>query len=122
MQKIKDIKFGKNNSNQKLTKKQQALAKTLWLISTSRNAIVVILCSTIAYVYESTGNGSPVILTGAVKPGLPGLSLPPFSTTINNKTVEFDEMLNDLGTSVVLVPIIAVLGNVAIAKAFGNFL
>lgn len=112
--------MGKTNNNQKMTKKQRTLSKTLWLISTARNAIVVILCATIAYCYESFGNGSPVILTGTVKPGLPSVNVPPFSTSINNVTIPFSVMFSDLGSSVILVPIIAVLGNVAIAKAFGK--
>lgn len=111
--------MGKSNK-QKLTKKQHTISKILWLISTARNAIVVILCATIAYCYETFGNGSPVILTGTVKPGLPSVDLPPFSTSINNRTIEFNEMFTDLGSSIILVPIIAVLGNVAIAKAFGK--
>jgi len=37
---------------------------------------------------------------------------------VNNQTLTFTQMCSELGTSIVLVPIIAVLGNVAIAKAF----
>lgn len=119
MQKIKDIKFGKNGS--KLSTKERFLSRFLWLLSTSRNAVIVILCSTVAYFYESSGYGSPVILTGTVKPGLPEFKPPPFSTELYNQTITFPEMLTDLGSSVFLVPVIAVLGNVAIAKAFGKF-
>lgn len=74
----------------------------------------------IAYCYQSSGLESPFLLTGTVKPGLPELRVPPFSTELNNRTIAFGEMLSDLGTSVFLVPVIAVLGNVAIAKAFGK--
>lgn len=52
--------------------------------------------------------------------GLPSLSAPPFSTEIGERQVSFIEMCSDLGSSIVLVPIIGVLGNVAIAKAFGE--
>lgn len=96
--------------------------KILWLISTARNAIVVIVCSTIAYKMESSW-GSPFILTGPVRSGLPHFGLPPFSTQVNNQTLSFTEMCAELGPSILLVPIIGVLGNVAIAKAFasGNY-
>lgn len=77
-------------------------------------------CSVTAYMYVHSGNDSPFILTGNVRPGLPDFGLPPFSTTLGNRTLSFVEMCNELGTSIVLVPIIAVLGNVAIAKAFGK--
>lgn len=90
-------------------------------MGTSRNALVVIVCSTIAYTYETSGIGSPFLLTGKVRPGLPSFQLPPFQTFLNNQTVTFPEMISDLGSSVILVPVIAVLGNVAIAKAFGKF-
>ncbi|XP_008197201.2 sodium-independent sulfate anion transporter [Tribolium castaneum] len=104
----------------KPSKKQRTLSKALWLISTSRNALVVIVCSTVAYFYEIRGPGSPFRLTGTVRPGLPDFRAPPFGTTLHNRTVGFGEMVADLGTSVILVPIIAVLGNVAIAKAFAS--
>lgn len=94
---------------------------TLWLISTSRNAIVVILCTTLAYFYEKNEGSSPFLLTGTVKGGMPEVKPPPFETVLNNQTQTFSEMASDLGSSIVLVPIIAVLGNVAIAKAFGKY-
>jgi len=94
------------------------IAKTIWLVSTARNAIIVIVCSVIAYKYDSTESESPFILTGPVRPGLPSFGLPPFTTQMNNRTLTFTQMCSELGTSIVLVPIIAVLGNVAIAKAF----
>lgn len=49
---------------------------------------------------------------------MPPLKLPPFGTEINGKTISFIDMCMDLGSSIILVPVIAVLGNVAIAKAF----
>ncbi|XP_076275104.1 sodium-independent sulfate anion transporter-like isoform X1 [Rhynchophorus ferrugineus] len=118
LRKLKDVKL--NKKGVKPTKQQCCFNYIFWLISTSRNAIVVIICSTIAFMYESRGSGSPFRLTGDVKAGLPEFKLPPFSTMVNNSTREFPEMLSDLGSSVFLVPIIAVLGNVAIAKAFAS--
>lgn len=77
-------------------------------------------CSITAYTFVSSGGESPFILTGTVRPGLPEFGLPPFGTTLGNRTLTFVEMCNELGTSIIMVPIIAVLGNVAIAKAFGK--
>ncbi|CAG9767312.1 unnamed protein product [Ceutorhynchus assimilis] len=118
LRKLKDLKVHKKGT--KPTKTQSTLNYTLWLISTSRNALVVILCSTAAYLYEAYGGGSPFRLTGNVKSGLPEFKVPPFTTMLNNSTKTFPDMLSDLGSSVFLVPIIAVLGNVAIAKAFAS--
>ena len=114
LRKLKDLKICTNSKNQKY------ISRTLWLISTSRNALVVITCSVIAYCYESSGTKSPFLLTGAIKPGFPTFQVPPFSTTLKNQTIPFSDMFMDLGSSVFLVPIIAVLGNVAIAKAFSS--
>jgi solute carrier family 26 (sodium-independent sulfate anion transporter), member 11 len=59
-----------------------------------------------------------------VQAGLPPFRLPPFTTnqTINNQTVtvEFGEMVENLGSALVTLPLIAILENVAIAKAFSK--
>lgn len=70
----------------------------------------------------TNNSSSPFILTGNVKPGLPEFKAPPFETVLNNKTIAAGEMMSDLGAAIILVPVIAVLGNVAIAKAFGKTL
>ncbi|XP_015596315.1 sodium-independent sulfate anion transporter [Cephus cinctus] len=118
LRKLKDIKLCKEG--QKPTERQKTLMKVMWLISTARNAIIVIACSAVAYKLETSGSGSPFILTGPVKSGLPSFSFPPFSTQVNNSTVSFIEMCGELGYGIFLVPIIGVLGNVAIAKAFAS--
>ncbi|CAK1547239.1 unnamed protein product [Leptosia nina] len=110
MRKIKDVN---------LPPQQKGLKKALWLLSTSRNAIVVLLCAVMAFLWENNSQ-SPFKLTGTVKEGLPPLSLPPFGTVVDGKHVTFWEMCAELGSSIVLVPIIGVLGNVAIAKAFAS--
>ncbi|XP_049699523.2 sodium-independent sulfate anion transporter [Helicoverpa armigera] len=111
MRKMKDIN---------LPPSQKGLKKTLWLLSTSRNAIVVIGCSLAAFLFDKYST-QPFKLTGTVKDGLPSLRLPPFSTTLDDgRQVSFMEMCSDLGSSIFIVPVIAVLGNVAIAKAFAS--
>lgn len=115
---MKDIKWCSRSD--KPTRERKILAKIIWLISTARNAIVVIVCSTIAYKMESTKSGAPFVLTGPVKSGLPSFGLPPFSTKMNERELGFIEMCTELGPAIFLVPIIGVLGNVAIAKAFAN--
>lgn len=115
---MKDIKLCSNN--EKPNRYQRILMKMIWLLSTARNAVIVIICSTIAYKLNSTEHGSPFILTGPVRSGLPSFGLPPFSTRVKNETLTFTEMCSELGASIALVPIIGVLGNVAIAKAFAN--
>lgn len=115
MRKLKDVKMKGPD-----LLKVKRIEKTLWLLSTSRNALVVLFCTIVAYVMQEHGSGAPFQLTGNVRSGLPEISLPPFHTEIGNKTYTFIEMCSELGSSIVLVPMIGVLGNVALAKAFAS--
>ena len=77
--------------------------------------------------------------TGEIKSGIPSLSVPPFTFlrpidaaedigisanltaglfTNQTETVTFDVILKDLGAGLALIPIVAILEQVAIAKAF----
>lgn len=102
-----------------MTKNQRILKKTLWFISIARNAILVLICSVIAFKLHSNGS-VPFILSGKIKSGLPDFKLPPFSAQVGNVTYSFPDMCKKLGSSIILVPIVAVLANVAIAKAFSS--
>ncbi|KAI4456768.1 sulfate transporter [Holotrichia oblita] len=53
-----------------------------------------------------------------IVPGLPAFKLPNFSTVQNNQTLSFLDMAKGLGSGIVVIPIVAVLQNIAIAKAF----
>lgn len=53
---------------------------------------------------------------------MPSVGLPSFSTTLNNQTYSFSEMCSHLGSGIIIVPLVSVLANVAIAKVFGEFL
>jgi sodium-independent sulfate anion transporter 11 len=70
-----------------------------------------------------------VLLLGEIKSGVPSFHLPPFSfeRPVSNSSnssnpefelVTFDTILSDLGMGLAMVPIIAILEQVAIAKAF----
>uniref|UniRef100_A0A182NE09 SLC26A/SulP transporter domain-containing protein n=1 Tax=Anopheles dirus TaxID=7168 RepID=A0A182NE09_9DIPT len=99
-----------------LRTKWSAVGKYLAL---SRNAVVVIGGAVLAY-YFSTVGCSPFSLTGTVTPGLPPVNLPPFSTVLNNQTLGFSEMTAKLGSSIIAVPLIAILETIAIVKAFSK--
>lgn len=60
-----------------------------------------------------------LILEGA-DGGLPRLELPPFETHMNNRTIPLKEMVQDLGAGLFIIPIVSVLANISIAKAFGK--
>lgn len=86
---------------------------------------MVLVSSTIAFYTCQNKDVCPFILTGKVKSGLPDFEVPKFETTILNANgtevkQNYADMLGELGPSMIILPIIAVLGNVAISKAFGG--
>lgn len=97
---------------------------TYWLIATARNALIVLFTSMVAFYYTKSEEGSPFFLTGTVKSGIPDFKMPAFETTAENNgtaiPMGFGDMVSELGFSIILTPVIAVLGNVAISKAFGG--
>lgn len=58
---------------------------------------------------------------GKVEPGMPEISLPPFEINYQNRTLSFREVCNELGAAIIVVPLVAMLANIAIAKAFSKF-
>lgn len=117
LRKLKDIKVG--DGVKPLIGSQHVLANVLWFASTARNATVVLVCTVIAYVLHTRGY-SPFILTGSIEAGLPTVSLPPTSTVIDGKYYGFFDMVSHLGSGLLVVPLIAIISNIAIAKAFSN--
>ena len=106
---------------------RNVLSKLIWVISTARNAIIVVTCTVMAYGLdpeipegEENKRNTTFILTGNIKAGLPEFQPPPFSfnDTEKNVTYNFGEMVSELGAAIAILPLLAILGNVAIAKAF----
>nr|CAD7409319.1 unnamed protein product [Timema cristinae] len=114
--KANDIPVGPKEKS-KQTHTHQVIKKLLWFFSISRNALIVVVCSTVAYKLFNNGL-SPFILSGQIKPGLPSFGLPPFSAQVGNTTYSFMGMCEKLGSGIIMVPVVGVLANVAIAKAF----
>ncbi|XP_026464501.1 sodium-independent sulfate anion transporter-like [Ctenocephalides felis] len=116
-------KFKDYRSTSTRSKVYKQFRTLLWLIATARNAIIVLLGVVIAYSFEKYTSTIPFQVTGSVKSGLPSIHLPAFESIIyesNLIELSFKDMVDILGSSIILVPIIAVLGNVAISKAFGG--
>ncbi|XP_017878927.1 sodium-independent sulfate anion transporter-like [Ceratina calcarata] len=93
------------------------LKKFFWFISICRNALVILIAATISYNLENAGS-SPFILSGKVQSGLPRFSPPPFSSQVGNQTYTFWDMCSHYSSGIIVVPVVAVLANIAIAKAF----
>jgi sodium-independent sulfate anion transporter 11 len=88
-------------------------------ISISRNAIIVIAGIILAFVLDQNGL-KPFKVTGNITPGIPNIILPPFSTSFGGKEYNFLEMVQELGTSLITIPLVLVLELIAIAKAFSK--
>lgn len=57
---------------------------------------------------------------GNIRSGLPGVQPPLFFIEYGNQTFNFAEIWTNLGSSVFVTPLVAILESVAIAKSFGN--
>ncbi|KAG5315058.1 PREDICTED: sodium-independent sulfate anion transporter [Acromyrmex echinatior] len=100
-----------------LTTKHRVVNKIIWLISTSRNAILVVICGLIGWSFSS----EPCFqLIGYIPGGIPTVQIPPFGFTNGNTTVTFIEMLGNLGSGLIVIPLISLMEDIAICKAFAN--
>uniref|UniRef100_A0A6P7H7E4 Sodium-independent sulfate anion transporter-like n=1 Tax=Diabrotica virgifera virgifera TaxID=50390 RepID=A0A6P7H7E4_DIAVI len=97
--------------------KNPTLKKFLWLMSISKNAITVTL-ATIVSMYYSQSGVPPFKITGTVPTGIPEVKFPSLTAQRGNQTIGYTDMLADLGAGIAVVPFVAVLANVAIAKAY----
>lgn len=100
---------------------QRACRKFLWLLSTGRNALVVVLAASVVIAVESVnGKSDTFTLTEKVVGGIPALKVPALSFQVGNTTVSAQKVLSDLGPGLVVVPLIGFLESIAIAKAFAR--
>ena len=75
---------------------------------------------------RATGNYScTFMITGKIDAGVPPFTLPPFSIPANGtgpgqpeEEISFGSMMSELGSAIIIIPIIAILESIAIAKAF----
>ncbi|XP_059610352.1 sodium-independent sulfate anion transporter-like isoform X2 [Phlebotomus argentipes] len=118
---LSTIKIGPADEELK-SSKHKIINKTLWLVGTARNAILVVICGAIGYSFQSTV--VPFRLIGNVPAGLPSFQAPPFSIPGNETIAEpdqsFVDMVTSMGSGLVVVPLIALMETIAICKAFAN--
>ena len=97
--------------------RRKTIKKIAWFISIGRNAIVVVTCSLLAYSIDpdfgsSHKNTTMFTLTGTIKAGLPSVSLPPYGIEEG-----FWNSIKSLGSLAFTLPLVAILGQIAIAKS-----
>ncbi|XP_074116452.1 sodium-independent sulfate anion transporter isoform X1 [Sminthopsis crassicaudata] len=91
----------------------------VWAIATARNALVILFAGLITYSFQVMGS-QPFLLTGKTAEGLPPFQLPPFSLATPNGTVPFNQMVQDMGAGLAVVPLMAMLESITIAKTFAS--
>lgn len=109
---IKDIKLSEDRPSTPVIK------KCLFYLSISRNALIVLITSYFAYFLSTNFSNVPFRLSEKVDPGVPSFQLPDFSVESENKTIGFVEICSDIGSGLILLPLVSILANVAIAKSF----
>ncbi|KRT84007.1 hypothetical protein AMK59_819, partial [Oryctes borbonicus] len=112
-------RFGSMKTNPDWSPRRNMLGRVYWILSLARNALVVVIGSIMAYIFEINGQ-EPFILTGNITSGLPDLRVPVFDITYNNETYTFGEVISSFGASTAFLPMICILEAVAIAKAFSK--
>ncbi|KAJ8729838.1 hypothetical protein PYW07_016876 [Mythimna separata] len=91
-----------------------------WLnVVRARNALVVFAAAILAFVLSLKGI-TPFALTGTIEGGLPRFGPPPFHTVVGNQSLQFEDMLAVFGGEGVVMPLVAILESIAIAKAFAG--
>lgn len=102
---------------------QKIITKFIWLIGTARNAVLVVTCGAIGAIFIDSGVFK---LIGEIPAGLPDFAPPPFSITptgnsTEEKALSFGDMVSDLGSGIAVVPLIALLEDIAVCKAFCKY-
>ncbi|XP_044732626.1 sodium-independent sulfate anion transporter-like [Chrysoperla carnea] len=118
LRKLKDVKITPKDGKT-LSTSEYRLQKCLWFISVARNAMIVVVCALVALILEAK-NAIPFKLTGKIDPGLPPFEIPQFSIEYGNRTHTFTENVSHFGSGLFVLPLIALLQNIAIAKAFSK--
>lgn len=112
---VKDIKISPERPSSVIIK------KALFYLSISRNALIVLVTAFFAYQLSLHYDEVPFRLSEKVDPGLPSFRLPALSVVEGNRTIGFLEICGDLGSGLILLPLVSILANVAIAKSFSEY-
>ncbi|ODM93537.1 Sodium-independent sulfate anion transporter, partial [Orchesella cincta] len=96
------------------------LHKWLWLISVARNAIVIVVCTVIFTIMGP--DATHVKVVGNITSGLPPFQLPPlhFWDSQTNATYSFGTLLKEDASAIVVMPLLALMEHITIAKAFAG--
>jgi solute carrier family 26 (sodium-independent sulfate anion transporter), member 11 len=82
--------------------------------------LIVLITAFIAYILSTSHMEIPFKLSEEVPSGIPSFQLPNFTAKDGNETIEFEEIVLDIGSGLILLPLVSILANVAIAKSFSK--
>ncbi|XP_052130847.1 sodium-independent sulfate anion transporter-like [Frankliniella occidentalis] len=101
---------------------KRPLGKGLWFLSICKNGLCLTFATVAAgLLHHRLDGGVPFAVVGNMPPGLPAITLPPFQgLEVGNQTVSFLDMTSELGVGLVVTPVVAVLINIAIGKAYAG--
>ncbi|XP_044252720.1 sodium-independent sulfate anion transporter-like [Tribolium madens] len=115
---LKEVqKFGTLKYKSEWSKNRNVLGIVIFMVSLARNAIIVIIGTVISYNF---GQNPPFKITGEVKAGFPPLEPPPFDPTFNGTSYNFSTIAQHFGTTLISLPLVAILEAVSIGKAFSK--
>ncbi|XP_011192448.1 sodium-independent sulfate anion transporter [Zeugodacus cucurbitae] len=107
---------------------QRLLQKTIWLIGTSRNAVLVVLVGLLGF--QLLQSDIDIFrMVGYVPDGLPEFKVPAFSTTTFTNTTSgeliemhesFIDMVSSLGAGLIVIPLVSLLETTALIQAFAD--
>ncbi|CAG0917223.1 unnamed protein product [Notodromas monacha] len=125
----KDVNLGRCIKDAKVLKITE---KIVWVVSTARNVLIVVLCGLVA-VHVNNARGEKLFtLTSTVKSGIPNPAFPPFSIedSFQNDSLtgetnfvkgqSYFEILSDAGSAIVIIPLLGILELIAICKTFAK--
>ncbi|XP_065562850.1 sodium-independent sulfate anion transporter-like isoform X2 [Artemia franciscana] len=101
----------------------KVMSKSIWFLSTARNAICVFVCAGIAVSIYDPSSEDTFKLIGNITAGLPPFAAPPFqirNISSGEVVLQTPELFTETGFSMIILPLVAILEAVAIAKAFSG--
>lgn len=121
---ISTIKVGPEEDKLKSTR-HKVINKLLWVFGTARNAILLVICGGFGYWMQTTSSSPPPFKQiGDIPSGLPDFQVPKFSLSANESSTgqeqSFVHVLSSFGSGLIVVPLIGLMENIAICKAFGE--
>ncbi|XP_001357876.3 sodium-independent sulfate anion transporter [Drosophila pseudoobscura] len=123
MRSLSSCRIGPDDEEQ-CSSLQRVVNKVLWIVGTARNAILVVVCCLMGYLLHSEEHGAPFRVVGDIPPGLPSVQWPPTSLSANETShgaaENFVEMVHSMGSGLIVIPLISLMENIAICKAFAN--